>query len=66
MNLVIGDKSSIKVSVGCCATLFRDLNFKGKSRTFCKSSSYVGQDFNDKAFSMKIKQGKKFVNILTM
>ena len=53
------DASSLKVSTGCCATLFTGEDFTGNHRTFCKSSQYVGDAFNDKASSIRIKRSKK-------
>jgi len=44
--------SSVKVTDGCKMYLFRDFNLRGPSRTFEKSSAWIGWDWNDSFSSM--------------
>ena len=53
------DASSLKVTPGCCVILFTGEDFKGRSKEFCTSSSFVGNDLNDKTSSIKIQRSKK-------
>lgn len=46
--------SSLKVSPGFSVTLYQHSNYGGASKTYTSDSSYVGNDFNDQASSMKV------------
>ena len=48
--------SSVKVSGGVEGILFQNKNYGGKSMTFTKNTAWVGDDFNDKASSLKVKK----------
>jgi hypothetical protein len=53
-GLANNDVSSLKVRSGYKVTLYSDDNFTGESMIFTSSSNWIGEDFNDKASSMKI------------
>jgi hypothetical protein len=44
--------TSAKASAGC-VTVYEHIHFKGDSKTFCGSTSYVGNDWNDRISSFK-------------
>lgn len=46
-----------------CVTLFEHRDFKGKSKKFCASHQFVGDDFNDISSSIKIDCDIQSVNI---
>ncbi|RAL24615.1 hypothetical protein DL897_08810 [Thermoflavimicrobium daqui] len=37
-----------------CVTLYEHANFQGRAKRFCGDTSYVGNDFNDIASSVKV------------
>jgi hypothetical protein len=41
-----------KTSTGC-VTVYEDINFSGRSTTFCSSTGYVGDFWNDRISSFK-------------
>ena len=51
------DVSSLKISEGCCVTVYEQSNFKGRSRNFCKNTKWVGSDWNDKVSSFRLTRG---------
>ena len=53
-NLKDNDMSSLKVTPGFKVTIYEDDNFKGKSKSYIASESFVGEDWNDKMSSLKV------------
>ena len=55
------DLSSIKVPFGYKVTLYWDDNFKGSTKTITSDTGYVGNDWNDKASSIKVEKAKYYI-----
>ena len=53
-NLKDNDMSSLKVTPGFKVTIYEDDNFKGKSKSYIASESFVGADWNDKMSSLTV------------
>ena len=53
-NLKDNDMSSLKVTPGFKVTIYEDDNFKGKSKSYIASESFVGEDWNDKMSSLTV------------
>ncbi|MBP5318529.1 MAG: RICIN domain-containing protein [Paludibacteraceae bacterium] len=53
-GLKAADVSSLKVQPGYKVTLFTNADFTGSKKTFTANSNYVGDDWNDKAKSIRI------------
>ena len=53
-NLTDNDMSSLKVTPGFKVTIYEDDNFKGKSKSYIASESFVGADWNDKMSSLTV------------
>ncbi len=53
------DASSLKLpnGNGCCVELYEHGNYKGESVSYCKSTGYVSDNWNDKASSLKLIRG---------
>ena len=50
------DLSSVKVPYGYKVTLYWDDNFSGSTKVLTSDTSYVGNDWNDKASSIKVER----------
>ena len=50
------DLSSLKVPAGYKVTLYWDDNFTGKTKEFTSDTSYVGNEWNDQATSIKVER----------
>ena len=46
--------SSLKVSPGLKITLYEHIGYGGGSKTFTSDAAYVGDDFNNRASSIKV------------
>ncbi|MEU9087950.1 hypothetical protein [Streptomyces sp. NPDC048357] len=46
--------SSIKVATGYAVTLYSERDLTGDSKEFTADAAYVGDDFNDRASSLKV------------
>ncbi|WP_302626060.1 RICIN domain-containing protein [uncultured Eubacterium sp.] len=55
------DLSSIKVPFGYKVTLYWDDNFSGASKVITSDTSYVGNDWNDKASSIKVERAQYYI-----
>ena len=55
------DLSSIKVPFGYKVTLYWDDNFSGASKVITSDTSYVGNDWNDKASSIKVEKAQYYI-----
>ena len=53
-NLTDNDMSSLKVTPGFKVTIYEGDNFKGKSKSYIASESFVGAEWNDKMSSLTV------------
>ena len=56
------DLSSLKVPAGYKVTLYWDDNFTGKTKEFTSDTSYVGNEWNDQATSIKVERNGSGAN----
>ena len=52
------DMSSLKLSDGCCITVYSEFNYKGQKQKFCKSTNWVGAAWDDRVSSFKLMLGE--------
>ncbi len=57
--------SSLKVPAQMKVTLYSDIHFGGKSKTFTQDTPYVGDDFNDITSSIIVENGNPSSNVVS-
>ena len=62
------DLSSLKVTSGCCAILYKDANYRGASKKVCWNMQVgdLGSEWNDQVSSIKIERLGNMENIYTV